>query len=362
MIQRLLIGMGICLGLMLVYIPITGFVVKGDKMDLLKFMEKNPDKAALTLVYNGETIANYNGVRKSPLASTVKIIIAIEYATQAADGTLNADQMISLEELDQYYAKYTDGGAHPAWLKNVAAKIEDNEIPLREIAKGMILYSSNANTEWLIDRLGIQKINARIKSLGLEKHDSMNYIVSALFMGKEIYSGLNNKILADSLAQMSLESYLENSRIIHEKLKSDKSYKEEVGDLSFDVQRIWSDHLPGSTTMEYTQLLKKMNSKTYFSKETHVYLDEVMEYVMANPANSSWLKHLGMKGGSTAFVLTKALYATDLDGNTIELAYFFNDLNIFENAPLQKVMNDFELGILQDEAFRNEIATMLNKK
>jgi D-alanyl-D-alanine carboxypeptidase len=35
-----------------------------------------------------------------PLASTVKIIIAIEYAEQAAQGQINPDEKISLSELN----------------------------------------------------------------------------------------------------------------------------------------------------------------------------------------------------------------------------------------------------------------------
>lgn len=52
--------------------------------------------------------------------------------------------------------------------------------------------------------------------------------------------------------------------------------------------------------------MKKINSRTYFSKETKKYLDKVMEWILDNPANQKWLEHLGMKSGSTAFFLTKA--------------------------------------------------------
>ncbi|MCS6821401.1 MAG: class A beta-lactamase-related serine hydrolase [Microscillaceae bacterium] len=38
-----------------------------------------------------------------PLASTVKIILAIEYAEQSANGQLNPDKMVSINELDKFY-------------------------------------------------------------------------------------------------------------------------------------------------------------------------------------------------------------------------------------------------------------------
>jgi D-alanyl-D-alanine carboxypeptidase len=59
-----------------------------------------------------------------------------------------------------------------------------------------------------------------------------------------------------------------------------------------------------------------------------------MESVMENAENQSWLKHCKMKGGSTASNLTKAVYATDKDGNTFKLAYFFDNLDLLKNTRL----------------------------
>ncbi|MDJ0520290.1 MAG: hypothetical protein QNJ74_29910 [Trichodesmium sp. MO_231.B1] len=47
--------------------------------------------------------------------------------------------------------------------------------------------------------------------------------------------------------------------------------------------------MPNSTTFEYIEVMKKINSRTYFSKETQKYLDEVMEWILDNPANQKWL-------------------------------------------------------------------------
>jgi D-alanyl-D-alanine carboxypeptidase len=68
-----------------------------------------------------------------------------------------------------------------------------------------------------------------------------------------------------------------------------------------------------------------------------------------------------MKGGSTAFVLTKALYATDKKGNRTEMAYFLNDLSLLENIRLQMSMNEFELKILANKEFREKVKAELMK-
>ncbi len=82
--------------------------------------------------------------------------------------------------------------------------------------------------------------------------------------------------------------------------------------------------------------------------------------MLANPANRSWLKHTGSKGGSTAFVLTRYLYATEISGDKTELVYFFNELNFVEQQRLQMSMNDFELQVLTDAEFREELKKKFN--
>ena len=51
-----------------------------------------------------------------------KIIIAVEFAKQVSEGKINRDEQISLQELEKYYVKNTDGGAHPDWLEDAKAR------------------------------------------------------------------------------------------------------------------------------------------------------------------------------------------------------------------------------------------------
>ena len=83
--------------------------------------------------------------------------------------------------------------------------------------------------------------------------------------------------------------------------------------------------------------------------------------MMQNPANRDIFQHAGMKGGSSAFVLTKALYATDTEGNTTEMAYFFDGLWPITNMRLQQNMNQFELKVLTDATFRKLVVKELSE-
>jgi len=360
MLKKILIGLGILVVLGIAVIALAAYFIKPDKSKILTYLKENKSNTALKLVRNGTTLAERNSTEVMPLASTVKIIIAIEYAEQAAQGIVDPDEMVKLSELDKFYVKNTDGGAHPSWLKYVKKEIVDEQISIREIAKGMILMSSNANTEWLCKKLGLDNINNRLDSLGVKNHSEIYNIVSALFIGKELFPERTGEELATQLRALSTEEYIQATEQIHTKLLSSLSYKEDLGDLSMKIQRVWSDRLPAATVDDYVNVMAKINSRSFLSPEVHSYLDEVMEFLLENPKNREWLEHAGMKGGSTAFVLTKALYAEDKSGNKIELAYFIDDMSPLENTKLQMSMNAFELAILTDKTFRSKVVEAIN--
>ncbi len=323
--------------------------------EIAKFIKKHPEKSSIYLKLNGAVTLDINSDRVMPLASSVKIIVAIEYAHQVAQKLIDPHTLVDTAILHKYYIPNTDGGAQPQWLKQMSSdkRFVDQSISLEEIAKGMINYSCNANTEYLLDLLTLEKVNARLKQLGLTKHQNLYYFISAL--------GVINNKSKNELEKIPLEEYINTANQVHEKLKHDKNYKSTITNLSLGAQKVWSDRLVGATTQEYVSILEKINSHTYFDSTVQQHIDIVLGGIMSRPSSKKWLKHGGFKGGSTAFVLTQNIYLTKLDGETLELSYFFNDLSIVESQKLQKNMGKFEVSmLLNKDGARGKIIKLLN--
>lgn len=319
-----------------------------------EFIKEHPDRSSIYLMVDGKVLASVNPDKMMPLASTVKTIVAIEYAHQAANGTIDPASLVDTATLNHYYIPNTDGGAQPGWIKDMSAtgKLKDGKVALEEVAKGMINYSSNANTEYLLDLLGLENINNRVKELAPQDHENLYYFISALLL-------VHDKP-AEEVNDIPIQDYVQRSNGWHEKAKTNRALVNQVKNINFDVQKIWSDRLPRSTTKVYTEIMQKINSRTYFDKDVQKHIDVVMEGLMQNPANRKWLEHAGTKGGSTVWILTKALYATTKSGTKIEMAYFFNDLTIKEQITLQKSLNKFELAVLTNkDGIRDEIVELL---
>ncbi len=329
---------------------------------LLDFISKNKQRAALYLVQNDTVMAQVNQNKMMPLASTVKIMVALEFAKQAAKNVVKENTLVSLKELDKFYLPNTDGGAHPAWISYEKKKgnILRDSIALMHVARGMILFSSNANTEYLMGLLGMDNVKNNIQLLGIRQHSAIYPMVASLFMYQNPRKKSEESILK-SIRKLSDEQYSRYIYDIHKALKYDTLLKSKFRpqDLSLNMQKLWSDRLPSSTVKEYAQICNILNNRRYFDKDTYRILAVVLESIMESPANKQWLLHAGMKGGSTAWVLTKALYATTQNGERVELAYFFNDLSNSESARLQKWMNTFELNVLKDGGFRAKVARTL---
>lgn len=329
---------------------------------LLHFIKENKKRASLYLVQNDTVLAKLNEDKMMPLASTVKILVAIEFAKQVAKNTIDITEMVPLSELDRYYIPNTDGDAHLNWVayeKNKRHIIKDS-VQLFDIARGMIMFSSNANTEFLMELLGLDNIINNIELLGLKKHSVIYPMVASLFMYQNP-KRIKEADILKGIGKLTEQQYCRYIYDMHKALAYDTLLKSKFRpqDLSMKMQKVWSDKLPASTTKEYVRICSILNNRAFFDADTYAVLSGVLETLMENPANKTWLKHAGMKGGSTAWVLTKALYATTKKGERIEMAYFFNNLTINENDMLQGWMNSFELNVLSKEEFRKKISDTL---
>lgn len=331
---------------------------------ILQFIQQNPEKSAVYLIRNDSVVAHLNENKLMPLASTVKLMLAIEFAKQAGAGIIDTARRIPLSDLEKFHIRGTDGNAHPGWLQYEKSKghVENDSIALMHVARGMIMFSSNANTEYLMDVLGIDQINQNLSLLQLHPHTPVYPIVAALFLYQNPKEKKEEQVLK-AIGKMSDQDYARYCYQLHLQLKNGTQLKESFRpfDVTLNMQKMWSDRLPASTVRMYARLANILNQRKYFSPAAYGVLARITEFIMENPANAGFMQHAGMKGGSTGTVLTKCMYATLQDGTTIELAYFFNYLTFKEVNQLSAQMNAFELKLLTEPDFVRTFADALKK-
>lgn len=301
---------------------------------VLEHLIEYPDTSSLYFSKDGNVLISYNVEEARPLASVVKIVVAMEYAFQVEEGKVDPTTIIGLEDLDVYYIPKTDGGAHEAWLDS----LETRPPTLQEVAKGMIQYSSNANTEYLMELLGLDAINNRLEVLDIENHEEIYPIIGALGISSYLKEkeNLSKKPLINRLNNMSMEEYRSLAIEVSQLLKSKQFAVTDVSDISMDIQRIWSDRLTGASAEAYGEIVSRISNNEFSSIVTST-LRDILEWPLAYESNQEKFNHIGAKGGSTAFVLNQVIYVETKQGERMEMVIMLDDLSLLQSLSMQKV-------------------------
>lgn len=363
---------GIALSAVAIFLLLNMYLSpRADADAVLEFIQQNPEKAAFTMLNNQESLVEYQADRAMPLASVAKIIVAVEYAQQAAQNKIDPDQRVSLDELNRYYIPKLDGGAQEEWEQSLSSVIDHSSVPLREVVKGMISFSSNANMEYLIEILGLEAINLNLEKLGLQSHEPLYPFYSSLFIPYLLmtdYEDLTDKEKIErvktELKEMPQDRFRELAMEVHEKLRGDEdgSFQQAVQiELWYDdeIDKINSDRMVSAAATDYGILLSKINSRKYFTPEVQTYLDEVMETAMQSEGNKQQFDHLGFKGGSTNYILNSAIYAIDKKGDHSEIVLFMNHLSEKEMERLSRHLNEFLFRALTSDEYQVKVSEVL---
>lgn len=353
-------------GALVLIVSMAAYALYRDNPDyVIKHLKENPQSTSLYLSENGEPIITYQSDVIRPLASTVKIIIALEYAMQVEENIVKKDQTVSLDELKRFYLKSSDGGGHEAWLNTMESdgKIQNNEVSLHEVAKGMITYSSNANTDYLIHLLGMESINNRIDQLNLQQHEDVYPIVSPLFISEYLQqTGMDEKELIHELNEMPIADYRSIAINLSEQMRTGElNIHDTVFDLSPALQRVWSDRLIGASANDYGKLLAIISNDQLPNVAAKT-LRDLMEWPMQlNEDNHKHFTHLGSKGGSTLFVLNNAIYAENHNGDQYELVLLTDELNLIKRLLLSNNRKSFESKLLNQKDYRLKVQQELSE-
>ena len=353
-------------GVIVLILGVASYFIFRDNPDyVFKHLKTHPESSSLYVAKNDEKLITYQSDVVRPLASTVKILIAIEYAMQVDEGILNKDSYVSLDDLKAFYYQDTDGNAHETWLKSIKdeGNIHHNQVTLHDVAKGMITYSSNANTDYLLHLIGIKKINERAKSLKLTQHEEVYPLVSALLIADFLQEDedVSESKLVEKLEDMPMSTYRDTAKELSLEMKNGTiNIEDYTFDMSFRLQKLWSDRLIGASADDYGKLLAIISNDELPTVANETVRD-LMEWPMViNEDNHKHFSHLGAKGGSTAFILNDAMYAEDHNGDKFEIVLLTDELNIWQQTLISHNLNSFESKLLGSEDYRLQVQKELS--
>jgi D-alanyl-D-alanine carboxypeptidase len=319
---------------------------------MAEFINENPERTSVYIIKNDSIILKKNIHKNMCLASTIKWIVLLEYFNQIEKKVIDKNRLIDTLDLSQYYMPNTNGGAHLSWIDKLKKdkKINKGKVPLYEVTRGMILYSSNACTEYMTDLLGIENVNNVLRQFDIKNHEKLFYLSSYNYL----------MISTDSLKlkKMPNSEIVEKTILIHNKVKSNKIKLNKEFDFTPEKMDLASRKFSKSTVEEYAKLLQKINSKQYVSEKFKQEISYIFKPV--NTKNKKRFKEVWTKGGSSASILTNAFYAQTINGDRYYIACFLNNLEFDEYFFLSKALNDFNRNLMTNKENQKEYIDLIN--
>ena len=307
----------------------------------LLYLLENPDHIGLATYRVGqeEEGAYLNAGAPMPLASVVKIVTLVAYVEAAADGSLDPNSTVPLEDVEAFYLPTVDLNAHPRAL---AALEEEGRIfgdppavLLDAVAEMMMTYSSNAATDYLHNLLGQEVLEQTAIDLGLASQTA-----PCPFLGQ--FLAMSNHTRGSAADETAVSAYIADPDrygmeviALTEAFSSDPGFREQAiiwrqttRRPNGRVQRLFTDTLNAQgSAADYAALMARLAQNGLSSSESSYAARRLLEWPMRFSVNQEVFTNVGYKGGSLPGVLTSAYYAYPLsDGVPVVASLFFRDL------------------------------------
>ncbi|MEW5868709.1 MAG: serine hydrolase [Chloroflexota bacterium] len=314
------------------------------KSELAEFIRLNPNTtaiAAYTIDEHGERVEDGSEIFENadlPLvvASTMKIIVLAAYEDAVARGEFDPGEQVAMVDLERYYLPVTDGGAHAAGLASLGlaadasgfARDQNATIGLDDVARIMMHNSGNAETDYLIARLGAERIASVMALAGLEQHTPLQPVLGitlALFnhevplTNTEQRQALINQVANGDFSSLEslMDLYLHDQswRAAQIAFMQSEEFVAAAGQIGWEGQAAASQLFPKGTAREYARLMAKIASGQFISPEVSARMQQKLESVPSDwPLRLLFHRRYGAKDGVTAGVLALASYAVPKNG------------------------------------------------
>lgn len=192
------------------------------ELQIANIVKNSPGQFGIAIHHlESNTHINFNENEQFASASLIKVPILIHLYRLVDEGKINLADLVELKDSD----KVGDTGI----LQQMHAGMKLN---YRDLAVLMITISDNSATNMLLDRLGMDAINDRIKHLGLKQTSVGRYLMDfeAIKNGRNNYcSAEDMRILWEMLAEKKAASEKSCEDMLD--ILKNQQYKEKIGIL-----------------------------------------------------------------------------------------------------------------------------------
>jgi beta-lactamase class A len=148
---------------------LAGEPASREKSDLIDWIAAHPEQVSLLVTGGGDAAGelDWRAERSRPVGSTFKLVALAAYAREVAADRLDPAERVAQRDVERWYLEGTDGGAHERALAATPADA-GGTLSLDEVVRAMTEFSDNAATDYLLARLGRERVLETARLLDVE--------------------------------------------------------------------------------------------------------------------------------------------------------------------------------------------------
>lgn len=272
----------------------------------------------------------YNPNERFPLASVSKLLIFIEYARRVDGGGISRDEQVDVAELNRYALARTDRGAHDDFMDTYGAGVQ--QIPLWDVAAiGMMRYSSNAASDYMLARLDPVDWNALYTQLYMSSTDPPHPLsMIPLLMnnhetGKTTWDTLET--LSAAQGNLFYYAYLNNPDWRAQEIAYRTAQRRTFP--AWNIQTIiLQEHTATGTVYDLINVLGAVYSNsTILTDGTKSMVRQALRWTNNDAINATYVEYGSKLGSYSGGTLTLVSYGDPYEGSPVISATLFRGIS-----------------------------------
>lgn len=307
------------------------------------FMVAHPQETAVvtyTFDKNGNMLDDdaalfHNADEPLVVASMMKTAVLAAYAEMVVNGEMNPDEPVPVADWERFYLPGSDGGAHAAGLRRLGLATDElgfaveqtAVVSLDALATIMMHNSGNAATDYLLQRVGLERVTA-VTQTHLPNHTPIYYTLGyalAIFNHEAPFSlewlrPIQEKVTAGDFSELDRLIDLYRNDEVWRQAQLD--FIVNLGSQTISGDEMWTFQetavqiMPQGTARDYAHMMAQIGSGQFIAAEVSALMQQKMETVPSDwPLRLLYFDRFAAKDGTTAGVLTVAAYAVPKRGN-----------------------------------------------
>ncbi len=330
---------------------------------LAEYIEANPRHTSIVSINldNPDDTITYQEDVPRVLGAIGGIFLLMEFERQRHEGMLSPDERVSAEELNSYVVPGWYESRHKNALRRLP-KDDDGNFRLEDLLTIITRHYSQAVSDWLFFRLGPDRVNTLIDSLGSGKVDPWTPgagIQIAISLREDT---LTKREAVAALNELSPRERAERFTQLASNYVSDPSLRREVQSRSAPLRNrlladeraihgLWSKAEP----LQFTQIFSTVYKREFLNPEASARILSHFAWAYEDPVVQQHATEYGALFESRLSYLTGLDFGTSAyTSNSYVQTVFFDDLPVafFMHMSSNYMNQDFQRRLIYDPELR----------